>query len=378
MAGPVRDVLVVGAGIAGLAVACALAERGIAADVVDRAPEPQPAGAGITLHANALAALGPLAARIAAAGAAIPQQVITASDGGVTTVDWTRVWPGGTLPVAVHRRVLTELLLAGPAAETTRWSTEPVRFEQARDHVRVRFADGDEQPYRIVIGADGVRSRVRAEVDPEARPEFLGELYWRTALPAEDDFAVRDWRVWRSGRHSFGMMPIGGGLAHVFLQESVDDRTRIPQDEVRARLLDTAESLGGPIRRLVELIGRDELTVVRPALGVQTERWTAGRIALAGDAVHAFSPATTQGGGLAIEDAAVLADEIDRLGPGLSALAAYELRRRPRVARFARMARRHGALTRLAPVHDGKADGPGPRDGSAWFRLLYEPLTSPL
>jgi 2-polyprenyl-6-methoxyphenol hydroxylase-like FAD-dependent oxidoreductase len=104
-------------------------------------------------------------------------------------------------------------------------------------------------------------------------------------------------------------------------------------------------------------------------------------VALVGDSAHAFSPILSQGGALAIEDAAVLAQELERHGLEPAALAACERRRRPRVAHVIRMSRLHLMLidSGLAQPSSEDGDGWSGRQASAvaWLRNLFEPLRVP-
>ncbi|MEU2234634.1 FAD-dependent oxidoreductase [Streptomyces vietnamensis] len=374
------DVLVIGAGIAGLTTAARLLAQGLRVTVVERAEGLQAAGAGIMLHPNALAHLDHLGPELYATGTGIARQVTTDPDGTATTLDWAAVWGGPRLPLAVQRIRLAELMLRHLPEGTVRWSTEPVALHQRPDHVEAEFAGGRRhERYGVVIGADGVNSWVRRQyVDPAAEPRYLGHVYWRTTVPSQAPFDFTDWRIWRAGGHFFGGMPIGGGRHHVFLQADLDRPVKVPADRAHPELVALAAEMGPRVGALVAALDPADSYNVRPALGLSVRRWTAGRIALLGDAAHSFSPATTQGGAMAIEDSAVLAEELARSGVGPRALADYEARRLPRVRDFTRLARLHGVLSSsiqhgLALAAPGAAPRPAPSP-TAWFRRLYRPL----
>jgi FAD-dependent urate hydroxylase len=370
------DALVIGAGIAGLTTAARLLELGLRVDVVDRAAEIQAAGAGIMLHPNALAHLDHLGPGLYAAGRPIARQVTTDPDGTASVLDWAAVWGGERLPLAVRRRTLSELMLRHLPDGTVRWSTEPTALTQREEHVEVGFAGGPARRYGVVLGADGINSWTRQYVDPAARPHYLGHLYWRTTVETAPPFDFDDWRIWRSGGHFFGGMPIGGGRYHVFLQAGLARLHRVAPEQAYAEMAAIAATMGPAVQDLVGSLDPADSYNVRPAQGLAVSRWTAGRVALVGDAAHSFSPATTQGGAMAIEDTSVLAAELAAHGVGPRALAAYQDRRRPRVRDFARMARLHGVLSsavqaRLTP---GRPAGGTPAGSAAWFRRLYRPL----
>ncbi|MFB6887863.1 FAD-dependent monooxygenase [Kitasatospora sp. NPDC056327] len=371
------DALVVGAGIAGLTTAARLLRLGLRVDVVDRADAVQAAGAGIMLHPNALAHLDHLGPGLYRAGHPIARQVTTDPDGTAAVLDWAAVWGGDRLPLAIRRRTLSDLMLDHLPPDTVRWSTEPTALTPAADHVDVAFADGGTGRYGVVLGADGINSWTRQYVDPEAAPHYLGHLYWRTTVRGAPPFDFDDWRIWRSGGHFFGGMPIGGGRYHVFLQAGLADLRRVAPERAYREMAAIAAGMGPAVHGLVRSLDPLDTYNVRPAQGLSVGRWAAGRVALVGDAAHSFSPATTQGGAMAIEDTSVLADELARHGVGPRALAAYQERRRPRVRDFARLARLHGVLSSAvqANLTPGRPAGDGtPQGSAAWFRRLYRPL----
>jgi 2-polyprenyl-6-methoxyphenol hydroxylase-like FAD-dependent oxidoreductase len=261
---------------------------------------------------------------------------------------------------------------------TVRWSTLPTALTQSADHVEVAFADGDRRRYRVVLGADGIHSWTRQYIEPAAAPHYLGHVYWRTTIDSAGPFHFDDWRIWRSGGHFFGGMPIGGGRYHVFLQAALERPSRVAAKDAYPEMAAIAAGMGPAVTALVGALDPAGDYNVRPALGLSVRRWTDGRIALLGDAAHAFTPATTQGGAMAIEDTAVLADELERRGVGPQALAAFEARRRPRVHDFTRLARLHGVLSSSVQANLGQRPKAGTPEAAAasaaWFRRLYRPL----
>lgn len=371
------DVLVVGAGIAGLTLAGRLLAEGLSVEVVERSPGLRATGAGIMLHPNALACVPELEGDLRRHGTVIDRQVVV--DPLVTTVvDWREVWGAAGPPIAVHRARLAELLAGAIAPGLVRWATAPTGLVQDDGGASVRLAGGPPRRYGLVVGADGVGSWARGAVDPRAVPRPLGQTYWRTTVAAEPPFDFPEWRVWRAGSRFFGAMPIGGGRAHVFVQDTTAPGPA-PERPALATMRALARTTGAAVEALAAGLGDDEEVDVRQPLGVAAGRLAAGRVVLVGDAAHAVSPATTQGGALAVEDAAVLADEVGRHGASPAAALAYERRRRPRLERFARLARMHLALMEsMRPATVGAASHGGQvRDGAAWFRRLYEPLMAP-
>jgi 2-polyprenyl-6-methoxyphenol hydroxylase-like FAD-dependent oxidoreductase len=372
------DVLVIGAGIAGLTVAAHLQRARLRVEVAELAPELRATGAGVMLHPNALLHLGQVESELAAAGTFVARQVTWDPDRTRVTVDWGRAWDG-RLPLAIHRRRLAEIMLRQLHPGTVRWATRPQILDQGPDGVGVALEGQEQRRYALVIGADGIHSTTRELTAPGCSPQPLGQLFWRSTASAAAPFDFREWRVWRNGARFFGAMPIGNGQVHVFVQAGADDpltgswsgRAGTAAD----RMMELARAIGGEAAWLMSRISFHEPIDARAAFRIVTPCWTAGRVGLVGDAAHAVSPATTQGAALAIEDAAVLAQEIVRYGTRPEALTAFEARRRPRVAAFVHLARLHAVL--MGGLHRGDAIASArdaSRDATAWFRRLYAPL----
>lgn len=370
------DVLVVGAGIAGLLAAARLQEYGIGVEVAEQAPALRTTTAGIVLHPNALGCLGRLGPRLAAQGSWIERQVSVDADGSRMLVEWRDVWGDHGLPLAVHRRILAELLAESVRPQTVMWSAVPHELTQDGDGVTVRFADGASRRYRLVVGADGVGSWVRRAVDAGAWTRFSGHMFVRTTIPALEPVKFREWRLWRAGRFFFGAMPIGLGRTAVFLQISGEAPVKVAAEDGYQVLRDAARQMPGEVSRIVAAMRVDERFVARPVYSSSAGRQVRGRVALIGDAARSFSPATTQGGGMAAEDAAVLAEEVARHGCAPAALASFERRRRPRVEKFSRLARLHVTLMDAMQSQNSARPGGAGRtiEAARWYRKLYEPL----
>lgn len=370
------DILVVGAGNAGLMAAGRLQEYGIAVEVAERAPALRTTAAGIVLHPNALACMGSLGTRLAAHGTWIERQVSVGADGSRTLVEWRDVWGEAGLPLAVHRRIVAGLLAESVRPRTVMWSTVPHELAQERDGVTVRFADGARRRYRLVVAADGVGSWVRGVVDADAGLGFSGHTFVRTTIPALGPLKFSEWRLWRAGRFFFGAMPIGSARTAVFLQISGRTPVKVAAEDAYQILSDAARQMPGEVSRMVAAMQVDESFVTRPVYWSRASRQVHGRIVLIGDAARSFPPATTQGYGMAAEDAAVLTDEIARHGCEPAALASFERRRRLRVEKFSRLARLHVTLMdAMQRQNPAQPRGAGlATDASSWYRRLYGPL----
>jgi 2-polyprenyl-6-methoxyphenol hydroxylase-like FAD-dependent oxidoreductase len=374
-AGTQDGVVIVGAGIGGLTLAGELQRRGVHARVIEQSPTVPWAGAGIVLHPNALACLGDLRGELRTQGAVLERQRNTDRAGRTSEVAWADVWGEHGLPIAIHRRRLAELLLARLEPQTVRWGERVSAIAQQDDRVTVELASGEQLHGGVVVGADGVHSVVRPEVDADASVEYLGQMYWRLTVRREPPFDFEEWRVWRGEHAFFGGMPVGGGRVHVFLQLHVEAPLEVPEAEALARMLEHVRTLGPEAEALARAIVADEGVHVGPARGVRATQWARHRAAIIGDAAHAVSPIMTQGGAMAIEDAVVLAEEIARHGTRPPALVAFAARRRERVGYVARMSRVHLMLIgKPVPTTDPRPAASGPGADTDWLRRLYAPL----
>lgn len=366
-------VLVVGAGIGGLAVAAGLSHFGIAFDVVERDPGPRAAGAGIALHPNAIQGLARLGVTVGDLGFPLHGQLNVGTDGIARRTSWANVWDG-ELPVGIDRRMLAGLLLDHIAADCIRWGTVPIDLRQDDIGVDVAFSDGSTSRYAAVIGSDGVRSWVRAKLWPEfAGARYLGQMYWRAVVPGDSPYGA-EWTVHGSNGRFVGVMPLSGQRHHVFMQLPFTKPLAAEVGMDTAELRERAAAIQGG-HSVLDAV-RDGIVVHRgPAHAVELKQWCVGRVGLLGDAAHAMSPSASQGGAMSIEDAVVLCQEIRASGPGPVALEAYRNRRSVRVTALLRRVRLNLILMeRMGSPNTYRSRAGGTANADSWYRELYRPL----
>jgi 2-polyprenyl-6-methoxyphenol hydroxylase-like FAD-dependent oxidoreductase len=365
-------VLVVGAGLAGLALARALRQVGSDPEVIDRAAAWEVAGTGIYLPANgarALRALG-LERAVADRGAEIGRQRVLDPRGRVLVdVDLHRFWGDVGPCLALHRAELHQVLLEGVAVGL---GTGVRALERVDGPVQVTFDDGRQDSYDLVVGADGLRSTVRRLVVDGRPPDPVGQHSWRsvTACPP----GLTAWSVLLGRRSSFLTIPIGQGRVYCYADVLTDPGGPGPGGDPAGLPRERFAGFAAPVPELLDRLQDPTQVHVAPIEQVAAERWGRGAVVLVGDAAHAVSPNMAQGAALAFEDALVLAACLARAGSVAEALAGLVARRHPRASWVRAQTHRRDRTRRLPPlVRDPLLLAFGERI----FRSNYRPLLDP-
>jgi 2-polyprenyl-6-methoxyphenol hydroxylase-like FAD-dependent oxidoreductase len=248
----------------------------------------------------------------------------------------------GAPAVALRRADLQAALRGALPAGTLRLGKTLAGFEEVGGEVRARFADGGEVVCDLLVGADGLHSRVRAQAFGGAEPVYRGYNVWRGVARLEDEAlpAGTALEVYGEGRR-FGVGPLGLGRTGWWATANEPEGTPEAPAEHARKLSRLFEGWPRPVPELIAATPTESIlrnaAYDRPAAGVT----------LLGDAVHPMTPNLGQGGCQAIEDAAVLARCVARYEEPARALREYESRRRARAERVARYSRLYGAFGQL-------------------------------
>ncbi|CAO3440938.1 3-hydroxybenzoate 6-monooxygenase [Azospirillum endophyticum] len=344
---PDRPILIAGGGIGGLAAALGLARKGFRSVVLEQAPELGEIGAGIQIGPNAFHAFDWLGVGDAARAKAVYIDHLVLMD----AVRDERV---AAIPLdepfrrrfknpyaVVHRADLHMVLL--DACRTSdlielRTSSSVERYEQDGASVTVTLGNGGRLTGSALIGADGLRSKVRAQVVGDAQPRVSGHTTFRSVIPTEqmpEDLRWNAATLWAGPKCHIVHYPLKGGKVFNLVVTCHND---------------AAEAVAGvPVTREVVYEGFSHIAD-RPKQIIErgenwklwvlcdrdpTPNWVDGRVVLLGDAAHPMLQYLAQGACMALEDAVNLSHHMAETGGALDA--AFPAYNRDRFARTGRV-----------------------------------------
>jgi FAD-dependent urate hydroxylase len=329
-------VLIVGAGLGGLALAAYLQRDGHTVTVVDKKKDRKPTGFVIGLWSNGIHTLEPFGVveRIRAVSIPITREFIRDKVGTIMAkIDYRQLTEKyGTVFQLLHSD-LQEILRELTQGVGMRFETTVSALEEKQQGIVVTLSDGSQEEFDLVVGADGIHSSIRNLLFGAEGFTHSGLRIWLYVLPSRKVLLSEPNDLFGEGRY-VGMFPTKDGeLGVLFLAEVPVEEPDIPEQRI-ARLKelfgdfewlvpDTLQSMHNPAEIFCDDIDQ-----------VSLDTWYRGRVVLLGDAAHAVSPTAAMGGAMALEDAHVLAEELRQVDAAHveQALAGYLARRQPRVS----------------------------------------------
>jgi salicylate hydroxylase len=363
-----QRIAIIGGGIGGLAAAVALRQRGFEVKVYERASKIAEVGAGLQVGPNAvkvLYALGLKEALHRSAFEPINMVSIKWDDASLrhrVPLKAIATEQYGAPYMTAHRAHIQNMLHEALPENVITLDATCVRADTRGNTAVARFADGREVEADVVVGADGIRSAIRAQHFGADHPRFTEMMCWRCMVPIEyvpaqfgpggvTELARGEYFGWLGPNGHVICYPIGNGdMLNMFCghvtDQWVEESWSVPssRDELIAAYEGWNEALIG-IFRHVEYVFKWGIHDRDPV-----PEWTKGRVTLLGDAAHPTMPTLAQGGNMAIEDGYVLARNLARHGDDVAAgLKGYVAERQPRTARVTLQSRQQFANNRKVP-----------------------------
>ena len=335
----VKNALVIGGGISGLTAGAALARRGVDVHLAEiKAKLGDEGGIGLSVMGNATKALATLGAAEACVAAGMPADVFTVrapSGEVVATPPWPPLgkpeWPAQIgISRADFHRILTDA--ATQTGVKVQCGVTTRSIEQGKERAQVVFTDGRSGDYDVIVAADGIYSKTRAQLFPGGDgPQQTGLAIWRALAPRPEGITTTQLHF-GGPQGLVGICPINDENCYVYcIHEALPGERRDPAT-LHEQLREKIKGYGGLIPGLVAQIDDPTFVSYRPIEWMLTPApWYRGRVVLVGDAAHANPPNIAQGAAMGIEDAVVLAEELSSSGTFENALARFMARRWERV-----------------------------------------------
>ncbi len=342
-------IVIIGAGIGGLSAGIALKQLGHQVHIYEKYAGFKPIGAGLTVWRNALLGLHELG---------IPDAAL--QNNNVRSLASLRNWDGAFLsnpnrldlprPIedlvrVFHRAELQQTLIDAFGPEDIVLDTAFASFTQTADSVTLTFSNGKSVACDLLIGADGIHSKVRQQLHPTSQPVYAGYTAWRAVIPYDQAKCVSG-ETWGANQR-FGMFPVSTDQMYWYATEVAPVGITSANGE-KAYLQQIFADWHAPIADLLmqtpeESILRNDVYDIDPL-----QKWGAGRVTLLGDAGHAMTPNLGQGACQAIESAVVLRNCL-REAPNVDeALRIYETKRIRRTTPMIKQCRQIGDIGQIS------------------------------
>jgi len=312
-------VLIVGGGVGGMSCAISLRRAGISVDLVEIDPTWKIYGAGITITGPTLRALQTLGVldEVTQHGATWEGAYVYSQTGQlIEELNFPPIaadlpGTGGIMRPELHKILSTRTLAAGVHV---RLGTTVETLSQVPGGVEVKLTNGHREQYSLVVGADGIYSKMRERVFPQApRPKFTGQVIYRIVAERPPGFDRTHFYMGPGSK--LGFNPVSRTHLYMFLLQRSPSNPWIAVEDQPRRLYDSMSGWGGiapEVRKTVMTTNAHTINY-RPLEAVLLPNpWYRERVILIGDAAHATTPHLASGAGMAVEDGIVLAEEVTR------------------------------------------------------------------
>lgn len=335
-------ITIIGAGIAGLTLAHALAKEKIDCEIFESASDIRPIGAGIILAPNAMnvyQTLG-LATRLQNSGNYLDQLKLTDPQMkpiSVIDVKKYRV-KHQNYTMSIHRGTLQIELIESLKNTKIHLGKSLKEVKKKKSNYTLFFEDGTSHECDHIIGADGIHSVVRKTIAPHANIRKSNQHCWRGVcdMKLTDDLSHEINEMWGKGSR-FGLVPLTQGKVYWF---ALSNHKNI-------KLLEQFNSYHPIVNQIIDATNSTKIIYNEITDLVPMDLWYMDKICLIGDAAHAMTPNMGQGAGQSIEDAKVLAEEISK-NPSLeSAFQKYQQIRQKRVESIMNKSWQIGTIAQL-------------------------------
>jgi 2-polyprenyl-6-methoxyphenol hydroxylase-like FAD-dependent oxidoreductase len=361
-------IAVIGAGIGGLAAACALREKGFEVHVYERAGELGEVGAGLQLGPNAVKVLRAL-------GIEEPLRPLACEPTNIVSVAWddahlrfreplkaSAAAQFGAPYLTAHRADLHALLQAKLPPDSIHLDARCTGVSSIDGVAVATFADGREVEADVAVGADGINSAVRESLFGVQPARYTQQMAWRCIVPIDCvPTDIGPGKSVRIGRDEYvGWIgpdghvicyPIRGGELYNIFAGHVSEEWIEESWSVPSSVDELLSGYRGWNADLVEMLSHVQHCY---KWGIRDRdplaRWTSGRVTLLGDAAHPMMPTLAQGAAITLEDAYALARNLARHEDLRAGLEAYERERRPRASNVQMQAREQFQNNRKAPA----------------------------
>lgn len=313
-----RTVAIVGGGIAGTALAIALARRGVRVSLIEREPQWLPVSSGIFIYTNGLHALQRLGVlpAICEAGWVSPDGdnlYLTADGREIVRTIYPQVDPSVPSIVGMRRLSLHNVLSQSLARldVDVRLGVTVTAIDDADPSgpVSLTLSNGRSLTCDVLVGADGIRSQIRRHLFEEIEPTYTGLGVWRSVHPKPPGIDTKIMMMGLGTR--LGIMPISRDQLYIFGTTREPGKPYYPQHEWRDLMCRKFAEFKGPVAPLLDEVARGAEVFYTAIEEIQLPLpWSKGRVIVIGDAAHSSSPFMGQGGAMALEDAVVLAEMI--------------------------------------------------------------------